>query len=154
MRSCAVDRNDGLGEVYVVTCGSYSDYSIVSVYADRAAADQRVAGENARGYREEHRVEVYRLNAPPAFAGVVWKSVWWALPVGLSPTAPPAHAYEAWYEGDDPGTATATEGEDYAYEGHPVKARYVSVVGHSKEHVEKSANDRRQRVRAELMGIA
>jgi hypothetical protein len=57
-------------EVYVVTCGSYADYSIVSVYSDRDAAEQRVAGENGRGgpYRDEHRVEVYQLNGRPTFA--------------------------------------------------------------------------------------
>jgi hypothetical protein len=140
-------------EVYVVTCGSYSDYLIVAIYSDREAADQRVAGENGRGpYREEHRVEVYRLNERPAYAGVVWQSVWWATPAGLrAPES--AHAYEAWYEGDDPGNATAVEGEDYHYEGCPFTTRYVIVRGHSKEHVEKSANDRRQRARAELLGV-
>lgn len=142
-------------EVYVVTCGMYSDYSIVAVYSDRAAADQRVAGEDACGpYREEHRVEVYQLNAVPAFAGVVWQSVWWATETNLRCQAESAHAYEAWYEGDDPGNATAVEGEDHHYDGCPFTTRYVIVRGHSKEHVEKSANDRRRHVRAELLGIA
>lgn len=141
-------------EVYVVTCGSYSDYQIVAIYSDLDAAQQRTNGENGRGpYREEHRVETWTLNARPTYAGVVWQAVWWSLPANMSPTAPRSHAYEAWFEGDDPGAATATEGEDYAYEGHPTKARYVKVVEHSKEHVEKSANDRRQRIRAELLGL-
>lgn len=143
-----------MNEVYVVTCGSYSDYGIVAVYSDRAAADQRVAGENGRGpYREEHRVEVWELNARPSYAGVVWQSVWWANKAGLSPTAPRPHAYEAWFEGDDPGNATAVEGEDFPYDGCPDKTRFVIVRGHSKEHVEKSATDRRQRVRAEILGL-
>lgn len=142
-------------EVYVVTCGSYSDYSIVAVYSDRDIADQRVAGEDARGpYREEHRVEVYQLNGRPVYAGVVWQSVWWATEASLKGRPESAHAYEAWYEGDDPGNATAFEGEEPHYDGCPYTTRYVIVRGHSKEHVEKSANDRRQRVRAELLGIA
>lgn len=143
-----------MAEVYIVTCGSYSDYGIVAVYTDRAAADQRVAGENGRGsYREEHRVEVWQLNVRPAYAGVVWQSTWWAMPAQLK-DPDSAHAYETWFEGDNPGNATATEGEAYPYDGCPDKVRYVTVVGHSKEHVEKSANDRRQCVRAELTGLA
>lgn len=142
-------------EVYIVTCGSYSDYRIVAVYSDRDIADQRVTGEDARGpYGEEHQVEVWKLNGRPVYAGVVWQSVWWATEINLKGQPDSAHAYEEWYEGDDPGNATAFEGEDHHYDGCPYTTRYVIVRGHSKEHVEKSANDRRQRVRAELLGIA
>lgn len=139
-------------EVYVVTSGSYSDYGIVAIYSDRDVADQRVAGENANDRYEEFRVEVWQLNDRPAYAGIVWQSTWWAVEGNLR-MSESARAFQGWYEGDDPGNATAIEGEDYHYDGCPFTTRYVTVVGHSKEHVEKSANDRRQRIRAELMGL-
>ena len=142
-----------MSEVYVVTCGCYSDYRIVAVYSDRDAADRRVAGENGRPYlEEEYRVEVWQLNGRPSYAGAVWQSTWWATETNLR-TPESAHAYEVWYEGDDPGTATAVEGEDYRYHGAEFTTRYVIVRGHSKEHVEKSSNDRRQQIRAELLGL-
>src|SRR6185312_14260507 len=94
-------------EVYVVTSGSYSDYSIVAIYSDRVAADQRVAGESSyhSSYPGEYRVEVHTLNATPAFAGVVWTSQWWATETVLSERDRPAAVYKIWYEGNDPGNA-------------------------------------------------
>lgn len=56
------------GEIFVVTEGSYSDYSIIGVYDDEDLAND-VATANTGGWNEA-RVETYTLNDVPVNAEV------------------------------------------------------------------------------------
>lgn len=144
---------------YVVTSGSYSDYSVERVYLDRAEA------ERFCNYRDYYQIEEYPIGAGCAeYDGPGFRGWWTYRPITGSLDAPFKSA-EWWTDSENWAENFCVQ--DIWHTGDPAKAkvtvrdvepvtyvRTVQVIGTSREHVEKSLRDAAAQMKAEALGVA
>lgn len=133
-------------EVYVITLGDYSDYTIVGVYLDRDLAQKRLDWERDNDTQHfGYDMEVWNAGTSGVeYAGPAWITVWYADPRRYNDppnTYPKSHL--GWYEGVDPGPARCVDYGALDERG----VRYLRVVGESQDAVEALADSLKPKLR-------
>ena len=154
-------------KVYIVTSGSYSDYTIERVYLDLDEAQRFVDAYNGtleRRYQftcSDYQIEEFTVGAGPVeMDGPIWEGTWRYSQVEEM-FAPREYTgewrdsfevHEVWHTGPTPPKAevTLTRGPG---SGRPGTGFMATVRGTSREHVEKSLQDTAARLKAERAGL-
>lgn len=134
--------------VYIVTSGSYSDYGINRVYLDRDEAYAHVEAYNATEPDEERRVEEF-VTGPltTRVEGAGFRGQWKAAIKDdrYIRDTPEKYSFEPHWLSEETRINARIEYRDQSY---------VTVVGFSREHVEKVLHDTVAQVKAEKEGIS
>jgi hypothetical protein len=127
-----------MATVYALSSGSYSDYSVSCVFANKADAETAADALNgAEGYHEDFAVEKFDFHEGPAEVGPYWT---WSFAERYGPDEPQERARTALLPSSRRPTVTEIRNSPTTYQLH--------VGGKDREAVRKAFFDRYEAWRA------